>query len=332
MASSEPQSSLVKVDNLTVRFAAKNRGRRSYIEPVRQVSFDIAPGEVLALVGESGSGKTTIGRTLVKVVEPFGGHLYFDGRDITHLGSRAVRTLHSEVQMIFQDPFAALNPTATIQEHLVLPLRVYQRVPSTKLNLRVRELLEQVGLSPAEELRHKYPHELSGGQRQRVVIARSLAANPRFIVADEPVSMLDVSIRADILKILRNLRDSLKISLLYITHDLASARYLSDRIMVLYGGQVMEVGTSRDIVKSPRHPYTRLLLAAVPGREGDLPQASEAAPDLSVERQGCPFAPRCPYTMDDCRTGDIPVRSVGSRHQVACLLEETDKDVLASAP
>jgi len=313
---------LVKVDALTVQFTTHARGRRTTIEPVSKVSFEIAEGEVLALVGESGSGKTTIGRTLVKIVEATSGQIYFAGRNITRIRSQAVRSLHAEVQMIFQDPFAALNPTATIQEHLALPAHVYQHISRSTMDQKVRELLDEVGLSPADEFRGKYPHELSGGQRQRVVIARALAANPRFIVADEPVSMLDVSIRADILRILRDLKERLSISLLYITHDLASARYLSDRIMVLYGGKIMEVGTARDIVKNPRHPYTQLLLAAVPGRTEALPQVAESAPDLSVGSQGCPFAPRCPYTMDACRTQPIPITSVESQHEVACLFTE----------
>lgn len=323
MIAPESQTSLVRVQNLTIRFVTQSRGRRGAIEPVSDVSFTIAPGEVVALVGESGSGKTTIGRSLVKIVEPTAGHLYFADRDITHLAPRAVRHLHSEVQMIFQDPFAALNPTASVQEHLALPLKVYQRISASEVAERVRDLLDEVGLGPSDETRRKYPHELSGGQRQRVVIARALAAKPRFIVADEPVSMLDVSIRADILRILRDLKERLGISLLYITHDLASARYLADRIMVLYGGKVMEVGRAHDVVKDPRHPYTQLLLAAVPGRDERLPQVAESTPDLSVGRQGCPFAPRCPYVMPECREAMVPVTEPEPDHEVACLLLKT---------
>ncbi|MCL4521322.1 MAG: ABC transporter ATP-binding protein [Firmicutes bacterium] len=316
------KDALVKVDDLTIRFRINRHGRRSYIEPVSHVSFCIAPSEVLALVGESGSGKTTIGRALLKIVEPAEGRLYFDGREITHLTPHAIRQLHADVQLIFQDPFGALNPTATIQDHLVLPLTVYRHVGRHDMDERVRRLLEQVGLVPAEEIRFKYPHELSGGQRQRVVIARALAVEPRFIVADEPVSMLDVSIRAEILKILNDLKGRLGISLLYITHDLASARYLSDRIMVLYGGKVMEVGEANDITLNPRHPYTQLLLAAVPGptEATTLPQVSEATPDLHVGRKGCPFAPRCPYAMEACHAQTPSLLTIEGEHWAACHL------------
>lgn len=313
---------LVQVDDLTVRFRVQSRGHRGYIEPVSHVSFHIASKEVLALVGESGSGKTTIGRALLKIVEPTQGRIYFGGRDITHLTPRAIRQLHADVQLIFQDPFGALNPAATIQDHLALPLTVYRHVSPQNMEGQVNRLLNQVGLVPADEIRFKHPHELSGGQRQRVVIARALAVEPRFIVADEPVSMLDVSIRAEILKILNDLKSRLGISLLYITHDLTSARYLADRIMVLYGGNIMEVGEADDLVLEPRHPYTQLLLAAVPGptEAAVLPQVSEAAPNLSVGRRGCPFVMRCPQAMEVCRDEIPPLLSVEGSHLVACHL------------
>lgn len=322
---------LIRVKGLVVRFPVRQGTRRTFIEPVRNVSFDIAPREIVALVGESGSGKTTVGRALVKTTDVSNGRVEFAGQDITRLPAGAVRKLHADVQLVFQDPFAALNPTATVYDHLALPVRVYEHLRGAAIRQRVTELLEQVGLVPAAELREKYPHELSGGQRQRVVIARALAARPRFIVADEPVSMLDVSIRADILRILRDLRDRLGISLLYITHDLASARYLADRIMVLYGGQIMEVGPAREIVQNPVHPYTRLLLAAVPGRTDALPQVAESAPDLGIGRTGCPFRPRCPYAAEACANDPIPVIEMGTGHSAACVMAKPDSKSAAGS-
>lgn len=322
---------LVRVERLVIRFPVREGLRHAFIEPVSEVSFAIGAREIVALVGESGSGKTTIGRALVKIVDVTSGRLEFAGTDITRLGTRALRRLHADVQMVFQDPFAALNPTATVFDHLALPLRAYGRLRGSAVRDRAGELLEQVGLVPAAEIRNKYPHELSGGQRQRVVIARALAVQPRFIVADEPVSMLDVSIRADILRILRDLRDRLGISLLYITHDLASARYIADRILVLYGGQVMEVGPAREVVTHPAHPYTRLLLAAVPGRDDPLPQVSEGAPDLAAGRTGCPFRPRCPFAEDRCAKDRIPLIEVGLHHGAACVLHQGPQKVAEPA-
>jgi len=308
---------LLDVKELVVRFPL---GKGDVLRPVDGVSFSIASGEVLSLVGESGSGKSTIGKALVRMLEPADGCILVNGRDVAHIGRHQVKEYWRHAQMVFQDPFGSLNPVRTIEQHLAYPLRKHRIAQGFSLDARIDELLERVGLTPVAETRRKYPHELSGGQRQRVAIARALAVKPKFIVADEPISMLDVSIRAGILTLLAQLRDEMNIGLLYITHDLASARYIGNRIMVLYGGQVMETAPSGELVAHPIHPYTKLLLAATPGakHEGPLPETANSAPDLMEPRQGCPFAPRCPYLSDICRETQPELAEAGQNHQFAC--------------
>ena len=222
--------------------------------------------------------------------------------------------------MIFQDPYGSLNPVRSVAQHLELPLKRNKQPPTSSVNLMLDELLEVVGLHPAAIMSGKYPHELSGGQRQRVAIARALAARPSLLVADEPISMLDVSIRAEILQLLQNLKTNMSLSYLYITHDLASARYFGDRIMVMYGGRVMEVANSSDLIHHPLHPYTKLLLAATPGNEkqGPLPETSNKPPVLLEGRKGCPFADRCPIVTQVCRDLEAPMSTAGADHIVAC--------------
>lgn len=308
--------SLVSVENLVVRFRV---GRRR-ITPVDDVSFSIMEGEALSLVGESGSGKSTVARSLVKVTTPLKGKITIDTYDVINLPRSDLLAFRKTVQMVFQDPFGSLNPLRTVEQDLLFPIKKHRTMSDAGPHERVTELLNLVGLTPAEEFRTKYPHELSGGQRQRVGIARALAVNPKFIIADEPISMLDVSIRADILKLLNDLKDRLNITYLYITHDLASAAYFGDRIMVMYGGQVMETAPSGDLVKTPMHPYTNLLLSSLPGmtRHGSLSETSIEIPDLFEGRTGCPFAPRCPLATDICRVEDPPVRALTDEHVFAC--------------
>jgi peptide/nickel transport system ATP-binding protein len=314
------QKAYIQVDNLKVRFPVRRQGRRSYITPVDGVSFHIGAGEVLSLVGESGSGKSTIGRALVRILTPTEGKIEVGGKDVTHIRGRALKEYRRVAQMVFQDPFGSLNPVRTIEKHLLYPLRKYRGGSAREVSEQVDELLHRVGLDPVQEFRAKYPHELSGGQRQRVAIARALAVGPSFIVADEPISMLDVSIRAGILKLLNELKQDLNLSYLYITHDLASARYFGDRIMVLYGGRIMETATSRRLLEKPLHPYTRLLLAATPGSnwQEKLPETSNEAPDLQEGRQGCPFAHRCPFVQARCREDTPVLRELEQGHYVAC--------------
>lgn len=314
------KSNLLEVENLVVRFQINNNGKRAFIRPVDQVSFSIKPGEVLALVGESGSGKSTIGKALVRILEPNEGTIRVAGRDVSHIRRGELKDYRKNVQMVFQDPFGSLNPARTIEQHVAYPLKKHSRVRGAALNEQIDDLLERVGLTPVAETREKFPHELSGGQRQRVAIARALAVNPKFLVADEPVSMLDVSIRAGILKLMNHLRSEFKLAYLYITHDLASARYFGNRIMVLYGGKVMETAESDQLIRRPAHPYTRLLLAATPGSgvRGALPETSNRPPELLEGRRGCPFADRCPLVADICRTQEPPMVAIDRNHSTAC--------------
>lgn len=312
---------IVNVADLLVRFPVKTGQGTRYITPVDGVSFTVSAGEVLSLVGESGSGKSTLGRTLVRFNEPVSGTLEVGGEDVAHTHrSSQLRALRRQVQMVFQDPFGSLNPVRTVGQHLRVLVRKHQGLRGRALEQQTIALLETVGLTPGSEVVAKYPHELSGGQRQRVAIARALAVNPRFIVADEPISMLDVSIRADILKLLKQLKDQLGLGYLYITHDLASARYFGDRIMVLYGGQVMETGASNQIVHRARHPYTQLLLASTVGdaTQLDMGEISLEPPDLFEGRAGCPFAHRCPLVTSECKTHRPQLLPVDDGHQVAC--------------
>jgi peptide/nickel transport system ATP-binding protein len=324
MAMNQPQSEnekLVEVNDLVVKFDVRGESGKHTIIPVDHVNFFIRKGEVLSLVGESGSGKTTIGRSLVRILRPTGGSIHVDGQDITKIRGAELKSYRKNAQMVFQDPFGSLNPVKTIEKHLVFPLRKHQGYKGNELYQKVGELLEQVGLTPVNEIRSKFPHELSGGQRQRLAIARALAVNPKFVVADEPISMLDVSIRAGILQLMNQLKEDFGLAYLYITHDLASARYFGDRIMVMYGGKVMEVAESKELIKNPVHPYTRLLLAATPGsqRDANLTDHSNEPPNLSIERKGCPFAFRCPLATDICRE-EMPELKTGTNadHFAAC--------------
>lgn len=314
------QQKFIDVDQLKIRFPIRTGSGRSYITPVDDVSFHINQGEVLALVGESGSGKSTIGRSLVRILEPSDGKIVVGGKDISHIKGASLKQYRKVAQMVFQDPFGSLNPVRTLEKHLEFPLKKYRGGNKMEISEQIDELFERVGLYPTQEFRSKFPHELSGGQRQRVAIARALAVNPSFIVADEPISMLDVSIRAGVLELMNELKHDLNLSYLYITHDLASARYFGDRIMVLYGGRVMERASSKSLLETPMHPYTKLMFAATPGSDWSkpLPETSNEAPNLLEGRKGCPFAHRCPFVKDDCREETPELRNLGNEHYVAC--------------
>ncbi|MCH1624544.1 ABC transporter ATP-binding protein [Ferdinandcohnia quinoae] len=313
-------SLLVEVKDLVIKFPVRGNKGKKFITPVDKVSLEINKGEVLALVGESGSGKTTIGRALVRLLNPTEGEILVAGNRINDIKGKELQSYRQVAQMIFQDPFGSLNPVKTIESHVKFPLRKHQGFKGEVLDQKITELLLQVGLTPVNEIRKKYPHELSGGQRQRLAIARALAVNPQFIVADEPTSMLDVSIRAGILQLMNELKRDLGLSYLYITHDLASARYFGDRIMVLYGGKVMEVAESKEIIKRPLNPYTQLLLSATPGSASqiDLTNMKNEPPDLSDGRKGCPFAHRCPLATYICKEIIPSLDQVKEGHYVAC--------------
>jgi peptide/nickel transport system ATP-binding protein len=320
--------SVLQVHDLTVDFAQR-RGPK--FRAVDHVSFELVAGETLALVGESGSGKSTIARALARLLLPTGGELLLHGKPVGHRGRR-LRNYRREVQMVFQDPFASLNPAYTVGHHLRRPLRIYGH-PRAGLEGAVEALLASVNLVPAASFVSKYPHELSGGQRQRVAIGRALATQPGVILADEPVSMLDVSIRLEILNLLDGLKRDRDLALLYITHDLATARYFSTQIMVMYRGEIVERGLADDVILKPAHPYTQLLEASVPGQRtsrqladpGPAGEANRGRVVLAAERAeamaptGCRFRRRCPHVMDICATHPTD-QDLGDGHLVRCWL------------
>ncbi len=292
------------------------------VRAVDGVSFAIRPGETLGLVGESGCGKSTLGRTILRLIEPTRGKIMYDGRDIVTLGAGEMRGLRRQMQIIFQDPYASLNPRMTVGQIVGEAFAIHRLASGRERQDRVRELLMQVGLRP--EHVDRYPHEFSGGQRQRIGIARALAVSPKFIVADEPISALDVSIQAQIVNLLRDLQQQLGLTYLFISHDLKVVEYISDRVAVMYLGKVVEIARSKEIYTSPQHPYTRALLSAVPFPdparrrdrillEGDVPSPMHPPP-------GCAFHPRCPLAIDRCKTETPVLEPVkgAADHAVAC--------------
>jgi peptide/nickel transport system ATP-binding protein len=297
--------SALEVRDLSKRFPIGGALRRSQVHAVEDVSFALRPGTITALVGESGSGKTTVARLLARLYDPTSGSVLFDGDDVARARRRRdVLRYRSQVQIIFQDPFGSLNPVKTIRHHVDRPLRIHRIVPSAEVEGRAIELLRTVGLVPPEEIAAKYPHELSGGQRQRVAIARALAVEPKVVLADEPTSMLDVSIRIGILNLMVRLKEERGIAFLYVTHDLASARYVADDILVMYAGQIVEHGPVEEVLADPLHPYTRLLLAAVPDpakRDAERIEARKGLASAAVDPpEGCRFVSRCPLAIDVC--------------------------------
>jgi oligopeptide/dipeptide ABC transporter ATP-binding protein len=286
-------------------FGQRLLGREAgYVKAVDDVSLDLARGEVVGLVGESGSGKTTLGRTILGLVRATSGEVIFDGREITAMSERELRPVRREMQVVFQDPHASLNPAMTIEESVGHPLRIHKIAKGIELRRRVAEVLATVGLSPPEQYMDKYPSDLSGGQKQRAVIARAIVLNPSLLVADEPVSMLDMSVRAKILELMLYLKRELDLTYLYITHDLATAKFFCDRIAILYLGRIVEIGPSEVIYEDPKHPYTKALLRAIPEPDPrrsvprDLPRGE--VPDAARPPRGCSFHPRCPLAFEVC--------------------------------
>ncbi len=295
------------------------------VHAVDGVSFHIGKGEIFGLVGESGCGKTTTGRLVVRLTEPTNGQVLLKGADITGLSDNELRPLRKSMQIIFQDPYESLDPRMSVYDIVAEPVRLQKAAKSeSELGEKVRHALEEFDLVPPEEYMYRFPHELSGGQRQRVAIARAFILNPEFVVADEPVSMLDASIRSEVLKLLLALQKKLHTSFLYITHDIALARHMCDRIAVMYLGKIVEQGSSEEIVHKPLHPYTEALIAAVPVPDptarrisvvikGEVPSAINPPP-------GCRFNTRCPYAMEICRKKEPPLKEVGNGRLVACHL------------
>ncbi|RVP45348.1 ABC transporter ATP-binding protein [Sinorhizobium medicae] len=329
-------ANLLRLEDLQVHYPGRGKildhilGRpQATVRAVDGVDLTIKRGEILAVVGESGSGKSTMGRVITKLAQPTGGRMLFDGEDMTSLtGSSALRPYRHRVQMIFQDAYQALNPRHTVFDIVAEPLRSLRLATNhEQLTLGVKKSLVAAGLTPPEQFCSRFPHELSGGQRQRVVIAGALAAEPELIVADEPVSMLDVSIRAQILQVLTDLRDQRNMALLFITHDLPVAWLIADRIVVMYLGRVIETGSADDITFNPRHPYTVALSNATPKVRPDadrreLPALEGEVPSAARIPKGCRFHPRCPLAFDRCRKEEPPLFDAGHQHQAACWLAD----------
>ncbi|MFG1955460.1 ABC transporter ATP-binding protein [Micromonospora sp. NPDC048830] len=310
-------SPLVSAQGLTRLFPAGREGffgRRRFVHAVQGVDLEIWPGETVALVGESGSGKSTIGRLLLRLLEPTGGRVVFDGQDLTTLSREQLRRRRQEFQMVFQNPYASLNPRQSIGASLARPLLAHGVVPKASVQDRVHELLESVRLSPGRDFAARLPHELSGGQRQRVVIARAMSLGPRFVVADEPLSALDVSVRAQILELLQELRERNNLAYLMITHDLPVARSFADRVVVLYLGKIVETASAKTIFSRPLHPYTRALIDARPliKRAGAQPRGPRLMlqgdiPSPVNPPGGCHFHTRCPFVQKERCATEVPV-------------------------
>jgi peptide/nickel transport system ATP-binding protein len=311
---------------LSKDFRISRGPRGETLSAARAVSFGLYRSAVVALVGESGSGKSTVARMLAGQEQPSGGRILLDGAEVKPWTHRAFRAYKSEVQMVFQDPFASLNAVHTVRYTLRRPVRLHQRAKDrAAVDAELTRLLERVRLTPAEQFLPKYPHELSGGQRQRVAIARALAARPRVLLADEPVSMLDVSIRLEVLDLIDELRSQFELAVLYVTHDIASARYFADDTLVMYAGEIVERGPSEDLTQRPAHPYTQLLVASSPDPD-HFERGAQPPPAPAVRRAGsalsgavgCRFADRCPLAQQRCREQAPPLLAINSQRAAAC--------------
>ena len=324
---SEP---LLEVVSLKKSFSAEKPslffgGRERLVRAIDGIDFTLERGEVLALVGESGCGKSTLALTLMGLEKPTAGSIRFDGQEVTQLKPAALKDYRRHIQMVFQDPYEALNPTQSIEEIVAEPLLVHGLARNKhERRMLVLRALEDSGLKPAEIYLDRYPHQLSGGQRQRVVIAGALVLEPRLLLADEPVSMLDVSIRAEIINLLAELRQSRQISVVFITHDLGTVGYFADRIAVMYLGRIVEIGPTQEVLTGAQHPYTRALLSVIPVpnprlRRQRIVLQGETPNPIDIP-SGCRFHPRCPVAVEACRVTDPPFIEVTPRHRAACLL------------
>lgn len=323
-ASAARSDALVRAEKLTREFEAGATGllgrKRLTVKAVNAVDLEIQPGETLGLVGESGSGKSTFGRLLIKLLEPTSGRVVYDGRDLSTLSRKELRMLRREMQIVFQDPYASLNPRMRVRSIVGEGIEVHRLARGSEKDNRIAELLRLVGLDP--DAMNRLPHEFSGGQRQRIGIARALAVDPRFLVLDEPVSALDVSIQAQIINLLQDLQERLKLTYLFIAHDLRVVEHISRRVAIMYLGKIVELAGRDDIYANPRHPYTRALLSAIPSinpeARSERVKLPGEVPSPVEPPKGCSFHPRCPYAKDICRTVE-PALEVGrGGHAVAC--------------
>jgi peptide/nickel transport system ATP-binding protein len=315
---------LVRVDHISKEFAAGSTavfgGKKLTVKAVSNVTLDIFPGETLGLVGESGSGKSTLGRLILKLLDPTEGSVHFDGRDLSTIGRSDLRALRREMQLVFQDPYASLNPRMRVRSIVGEGLEIHKLARGKQKEDRIVELLQMVGMG-ADSM-DRYPHEFSGGQRQRIGIARALAVNPRFLVLDEPVSALDVSIQAQIINLLQDLQEKLKLTYLFIAHDLRVVEHISNRVAIMYLGKIVEIASRDEIYLNPRHPYTRALLSAIPtidaSKKPERIKLPGEVPSPLNPPSGCAFHPRCPYAKDVCINQEPPLESGRGGHAVAC--------------
>lgn len=325
------QEVLLEVSNLRTYFPVKTNKlrKKTVLKAVDDITLTVFKGETLGIVGESGSGKSTLGRTILRLVEPTEGEIVFEGQHIENLKLGELQVIRNQMQVIFQDPFGSLNPRMRIEEIIEEPIKMHTRLSKVERKNRIKELIEKVGLS--EEALKKFPHEFSGGQRQRIGIARALAINPKFIIADEPVSALDVSIQSQVLNLMMDLQDEFHLTYLFISHDLSVIKHISDRVAVMYLGRIVEIGTKESLYKNPLHPYTKALLSSIPvvdfenKREeimisGELP--SPVDPPV-----GCAFHTRCPFAMDICRLKRPQLKDKNEDQQVACFLYEEEQTI-----
>lgn len=322
---SNKEQKLIEVKNLKKYFPIKGgilQRTVGHVKAVDDISFDIYKGETLGIVGESGSGKSTMGRVLLRLLDPTEGQVIFEGKDISQLSNRKIRPLRKDMQMVFQDPYASLNPRMSVGELIEEPMIVQNVLSKVERKEKVVELLEKVGLAP--EARAKYPHEFSGGQRQRIGIARSLSTRPKFIIGDEPVSALDVSVQSQVLNLMEDLQDEFDLTYLFIAHDLSVVKHISDRVAVMYLGRIAELAPKKSLYENPLHPYTQALISAVPSTNvlnkkekiklsGDLPSPSNPP-------RGCSFHTRCPKAHERCSIERPELIDVGQEHYVACHL------------
>ncbi len=326
---------LLRTDKLTRHFRIGGGLRRKTLHAVDDVSLEIGRREIVAVAGESGSGKSTIARLLARIYKPTSGEIYFEGRPISSMRSRRdLLGYRSDVPMVFQDPFASINPVFRVSHGVMRSLKLHRpELSARQQHDEAERVFSAVGLIPAAEVLQRFPHELSGGQRQRVGFAQALAMRPKLILADEPVSMLDVSIRIGLLNLMAQLRDEQGVSVLYITHDIASARYVADRLIVMYAGQIAEQGPVEDVLADPKHPYTQLLLSAVPDPRADLAVTADTdrgePPRVIDPTPGCRFRWRCPLAIDICHSVTPELSQLAPGHDVACHVAMSGAEVKA---